>query len=81
MRGKRINVGLFVCHLENEFSSAFINGAMIAAEKLDANLVVFPGRYINGVYNDAIRTEYEYQYNTIFSYAYAKNLDVLLVTT
>lgn len=81
MRGKRINVGLFVCHLENEFSSAVVNGAMIAAEKLDANLVVFPGRYINGVYNDAIRTEYEYQYNTIFSYASAKNLDVLLVTT
>lgn len=81
MKKKRLNVGLFVCHLENEFSSAVANGAMIAAEKLDVNLVIFPGRYINGVYNDAIRTEYEYQYNTIFSYASSQNLDVLLVTT
>lgn len=81
MEEKRLNIGLFVCHLENEFSAAVSNGAMIAAEKLDANLIIFPGRYINGVYNDAVRTEYEYQYNTIFNYASSSNLDVLLVMT
>ena len=81
MKENRINIGLFVCHLENEFSSAVSNGAMVASKKFDTNLIIFPGRYINGVYNDSIRTEYEYQYNTIFNYASSSNLDVLLVVT
>ncbi len=81
MKENRINIGLFVCHLENEFSAAVSNGAMVASKKYDTNLIIFPGRYINGVYNDSIRTEFEYQYNTIFNYASSSNLDVLLVVT
>lgn len=39
----------------------------------------FPGRYIDGIYADKLRTVYEYQYNTLFDMAAANKFDVLLV--
>ena len=63
---RRMQVGLLVSHLEDEFDSAVCEGAMLAAQQADVNLVIIPGRYIDGVYADKIRTEYEYQYNTLF---------------
>lgn len=77
--GKRMNVGLMISHLEDDFASAVCRGAIIAAKEIDANLFIFPGRYIDGVYADKKRTEYEYQYNTLFSYAFPEDIDVLLV--
>ncbi|MGN0675102.1 MAG: GGDEF domain-containing protein [Oscillospiraceae bacterium] len=76
---RRINIGLMISHLEDDFASAVCRGAIIAAKEIDANLIIFPGRYIDGVYADKKRTEYEYQYNTLFSYAFPEDIDVLLV--
>lgn len=72
-------VGLLVSHLEDDFDEAVCEGAMIAAEEADADLVVFPGRYIDGVYADKLRTEYEYQYNTLFDLPVINHFDVLIV--
>ena len=76
---KRINIGLMISHLEDDFASAVCRGAIIGAKEIDANLFIFPGRYIEGVYADKKRTEYEYQYNTLFSYAFPEDIDVVLV--
>lgn len=76
---KRLNIGLAISHLEDEFASAVCRGAIIGAKEIDANLIIFPGRYIDAVYADKKRTEYEYQYNTLFSYAFPEDIDVLLV--
>jgi len=76
---KRLNIGLAISHLEDEFASAVCRGAMIGAKEIDANLLIFPGRYIDAEYADKKRTEYEYQYNTLFSYSYPEDIDVLLV--
>lgn len=76
---RRIQIGLLVSHLEEDFDDSVCEGAMLAAEQADANLVIFPGRYIDGVYADKLRTEYEYQYNTVFQYACDNKFDVLLV--
>lgn len=76
---RRMQVGLLVSHLEDEFDSAVCEGAMMAAQMADVNLVIFPGRYIDGVYADKIRTEYEYQYNTLFDLPVSNKFDVLLV--
>ena len=76
---KRLNIGLMISHLEDDFASAVCRGAIIGAKEIDANLFIFPGRYIDGVYADTKRTEYEYQYNTLFSYAFSDDIDVLLV--
>ncbi|MBQ5319873.1 MAG: GGDEF domain-containing protein [Oscillospiraceae bacterium] len=76
---KRMNIGLMISHLEDDFASAVCRGAIIGAKEIDANLFIFPGRYIDGVYADKKRTEYEYQYNTLFSYAFPEDIDILLV--
>jgi len=64
---------------EDDFDDAVAEGAMIGAEQCDADLVIFPGRYIDGIYADKLRTVYEYQYNTLFDMAAANKFDVLLV--
>jgi len=74
-----MNIGLMISHLEDDFASAVCRGAIIGAKEIDANLFIIPGRYIDGVYADKKRTEYEYQYNTLFSYAFPEDIDVLLV--
>ena len=76
---RRMQIGLLVSHLEDEFDSAVCEGAMMAAQQADVNLVIIPGRYIDGVYADKIRTEYEYQYNTLFDLPVYNKFDVLLV--
>ncbi len=76
---KRLNIGLMISHLEDDFASAVCRGAIIGAKEIDANLIIFPGRYIDAEYADKKRTEYEYQYNTLFSYAFPEDIDVLLV--
>lgn len=76
---KRFCIGLMVSHLDTSYDALLCEGAMEGAKQMDVNLVILPGRYINGVYADKIRTTYEYQYNTLFSIpAYCK-LDALLV--
>lgn len=77
--GKRLNIGLMISHLEDDFANAVCRGAIIGAKEIDANLFIFPGRYIEAVYADKKRTEYEYQYNTLFSYAFPDDIDVILV--
>lgn len=76
---RRIKIGLLVSQLEDDFDDAVAEGAMIGAEQCDADLVIFPGRYIDGIYADKLRTVYEYQYNTLFDMAAANKFDVLLV--
>lgn len=76
---KRINIGLFVSNLINDFDIAVYRGVERGAQEMDANLIVFPGRYLRGQYNDKERTKSEYQYNTLFSYVDKQNIDVLLI--
>lgn len=76
---KRLNIGLMISEVENDFANAVCRGAIVGAKEIDANLFIFPGRYIDASYADKKRTEYEYQYNTLFSYAFPDDIDVLLV--
>ena len=76
---RRIQIGLLVSHLDEDFDASVCEGAMIAAKEMDVNLIIFPGRYIDGVYADKLRTEYEYQNDTIFDIPCYNKFDVLLV--
>lgn len=49
---KRLNIGLMISHLEDDFASAVCRGAIVGAKEIDANLIIFPGRYIDAVYVD-----------------------------
>ena len=72
---------LLVSHLEDDFDDAVAEGAMIGAEQCDADLVIFPGRYIDGIYADKLRTVYEYQYNTLFCLCLSAHLEHILTTS
>lgn len=77
---KRYCVGLMIHHLENDYSTELLKGAIIAAEELDINLILLPGRGINAVDDDEKYSVYDYQYNVIYSYVSEKNLDALIVS-
>ena len=49
---KRLQIGLMIHHLENEYASEILKGAIAAAEELDINLILLPGRGINAVEDD-----------------------------
>ncbi len=80
MAERRYNIGLLVANLNDPFSNEISKGAMLAAEKLDTNLIIVPGKYIDvdidGGHTD---TTYEYQYNALFSHVASGNLDYLVV--
>ncbi len=77
---KRYYVGLMIHHLENEYASEVLKGAISAAEELDINLILLPGRGINAVADDEKYSIYDYQYNVIYNYVSADNLDALIVS-
>ncbi|WP_295157329.1 GGDEF domain-containing protein [uncultured Ruminococcus sp.] len=76
---RRVRIGLLVSHLGDDFDSSVCNGAMIAAKQHDVDLIILPGRYIDAEYADKIRTQYEYQYNTLFTLGKDEGFDALLV--
>ncbi len=77
---KRYCIGLMIHHLENEYSTEVLKGAIIAAEELDINLILLPGRGINAVDDDEKYSIYDYQYNVIYNYVSEQNLDALIVS-
>lgn len=77
---RRYHIGLMIHHLENEYATEVLKGAMIAAEELDINLILLPGRGINAVEDDEKYSIYDYQYNVIYSYVSSRNLDALIVS-
>lgn len=80
MDKKRLNIGFFTCHLDNDYAYEVCKGVDYAAKELDVNLIVFPGMYMNASYNDPKNARFDYQYNSIFYYASNKNLDALIVS-
>ena len=43
----RLNIGLVVANVEDDFSNKICKGAMRAAEMADVNLFVFPAKYLD----------------------------------
>lgn len=80
MTNNRLNIGLFTCHLDNDYALEICKGAEYAARELDVNLIVFPGMFLNASFNDPENELYDYQYNSIYYYANSDNLDALIVS-
>ncbi|MBE5944292.1 MAG: GGDEF domain-containing protein [Lachnospiraceae bacterium] len=77
---RRLNIGFFTCHLDNDYAYEVCKGVDYAAKELDVNLIVFPGMYMNASYNDPKNARFDYQYNSIFYYASEHTLDALIVS-
>lgn len=44
----------------------------------NVNVIVLPGRYIDAKYDDVERTDFEYQYNTLFHYVKMNGIDAVI---
>lgn len=77
---KRLNIGFFTCHLDNDYAYEVCKGVDYAAKQADVNLIVFPGMYMNAAYNDPKNARFDYQYNSIFYYASKYTLDAIIVS-
>lgn len=79
-KSKRLNVGLFINNLQNDYSTLVCKGAIVAAQELDINLLIVPGKEINACWNDFDLNQYEYQNNVLYSYITNNNIDVLIMS-
>ncbi|MGN0394390.1 MAG: diguanylate cyclase [Coprococcus sp.] len=80
MTNNRFNIGLFTCHLDNDYTLDICKGAEYAAKELDINLIIFPGMFLNSTFNDAGSKLYDYQYSSVYYYANPECLDALIVS-
>lgn len=80
MESKRLNIALLISELEDAFCRELCEGANSAAKEIDANLFIFPGKYIDADYNDIYRTGYDYQFNSLFQYSKLNEMDVFVVS-
>lgn len=80
MTNNRLNIGIFTCHIDNDYANEVCKGAEFAAKELDCNLIVFPGMFLNASFYDPANQLYDYQYNSIFYYANPECLDAIIIS-
>ena len=76
---KRKTVGVLVGGITDDYTRLLCEGLKNAAEACNVKLVVFPGKFLDRDYSGYSDIMYEYQYETIFSYAKKDTLDGLIV--
>lgn len=79
MEKKRCNIGLVVANVEDDFSNSICKDAIQAAKELDDNLFIIPVKYLDYYVAEDPLQAYEYQYNTLLSYAQVSSLDIVLL--
>ncbi|MBE6765101.1 MAG: GGDEF domain-containing protein [Ruminococcaceae bacterium] len=79
MADRRINIGFLINDLEDDFAVAATKGAHMAAVDVDANLIIFAGRFKSAKEKHMLDW-FSRQYNSIFSYPSKENLDLLVVS-
>lgn len=78
---RRMTIGVLVSGIMDEFTKLICRGVMQMAKQLDVNVVVLPGKYLNRDLSDNPELMYEYQFNTVFSYARPENMDAVIVAS
>lgn len=77
---KKPIIGFLVSGIMDDYTRQLCEGVLHAAKSLDVTIVVMPGKYLDRDLPEGdIGMMYEYQHNTIFSYARPDNVDAILV--
>lgn len=76
---KKITIGLLVDDSDNVFTTEIWRGASYAARKIDVNLVVFFGGFVDSN-NHYQNSKYEFQKNTAYRFAQTKGMDLLIIS-
>ncbi|NLG05905.1 MAG: GGDEF domain-containing protein [Clostridia bacterium] len=77
---RRLNVGVFLCHLNAEYVIDLSAGIIHAAADYDVNIRIFPAMYVSAYNNPSQPAEYDYQINTIYDYAIDAHLDIIIIS-
>ena len=77
---ERLNIALIVGDVRDVYSNSITKGAMRAARETGNNILIVPGRYFQAK-KELLFEEYEYQYQTLFSYFTENNVDVVIACT
>lgn len=73
-------IGLLVSGITDSFTVPVCKGAMKAADESGVRLVIIPGKYLDRDLTQFKEIAYEYQYNTLFSYARKDNIDAIIIS-
>lgn len=76
---KRMTIGVLVSGITDDFSKLICSGILQTAKQMDVNIVVLPGKYVDRDVSDNPDLMYEYQFNSVFSYAGKENVDAVIV--
>ena len=77
---KRLTIGVLVSGIMDDNTRDVCRGVLREARAADVNIVVFPGKYWERDLTENRELMYEYQHNTIFSYAKKENVDALIIS-
>lgn len=72
-------IGVLLSGILDDFTKQLCLGVLEAAKTLDVTIVAMPGKYLDRDLTGNWGIIYEYQHNTIFSYARPDNVDAILV--
>lgn len=73
-------IGFLVSGITDDYTRQLCQGVLQAAKNLDVTVVIMPGKYLDrDLPTGDIGIMYEYQNNTVFSYARPDNVDAILV--
>lgn len=78
-REKKLTIGILVSGILDDATRAICQGARNASMAENVNLVFLPGKYWERDLSEHSELIYEYQYNTIFSYARPETVDGIVV--
>lgn len=76
---RRIKIGLLVDDIDSGFTQQACRGAELGATEIDANLYIFPMKYLDSIDILDDHSRFEYQYNMTCRFITEKNIDVLYV--
>lgn len=76
---KRVVVGVLVAGIADNFTVQTCRGVIQAAKDKDIDVVIMPGKYIERDLTNNREIMYEYQYNTLYSYAAGGKVDAIIV--
>ena len=75
---KRIKIGMLVDDIDSSFTQQACRGAELGAINIDANLYIFPMRFLDSRDFLDDHSRFEYQYNMIYHFITDNNIDILL---
>ena len=68
MKAKK-TLGILVSGIMDEYTKSICHGVVRQSQEFNMNTIIFPGKYIERDLSDNPELMYEYQFNTVFSYA------------